>query len=90
VPALHRYLDLPDVASLAAPRALLVQQCARDQLFPPEGMKEAVETIAAVFEKAGAAKQFSGHFYDVPHRFTRAMQDDAFAWLDQHLSHRAR
>jgi hypothetical protein len=24
-------------------------------------------------------------FYDVPHRFTRAMQDEAFAWLDRHL-----
>ncbi len=78
------------MASLAAPRALLVQQCARDRLFPPEGMKEAVETIAAAFEKAGAARQFSGRFYDVPHRFTRAMQDDAFAWLDRHLSPGAR
>jgi dienelactone hydrolase len=86
LPALHRYLDLPDVASLAAPRALLVQQCARDRLFPPEGMKESVATIAAAFDKAGVAKQFSGRFYDVPHQFTRAMQDDAFAWFDRHLS----
>jgi dienelactone hydrolase len=86
LPALHRYLDLPDVASLAAPRALMVQQCAQDRLFPPAGMKESVETIAAAFEKAGAGAQFAGRFYDVPHQFTRAMQDDAFAWLDKHLS----
>src|SRR5262249_59103759 len=33
LPRLHKYLDLPDVAALAAPRALLVQQCARDRLF---------------------------------------------------------
>jgi dienelactone hydrolase len=90
LPGLHRWLDLPDVASLAAPRALLVQQCSQDRLFPPEGMKEAIDTIAAAFEKAGAAKQFSGRFYDVPHKFTRAMQDDAFAWLDRHLSPGAR
>ncbi len=87
LPGLHRYLDLPDVASLAAPRALLVQQCARDQLFPPAGMKEGVETIAAVYEKAGAREKFAGRFYDVPHQFSRAMQDDAFAWLDRHLGH---
>src|SRR5437660_8401880 len=30
LPGLHRYLDLPDVAALAAPRALLVQQCSQD------------------------------------------------------------
>jgi dienelactone hydrolase len=88
LPGLHRYLDLPHVASLAAPRPLLVQQCAQDRLFPPAGMKEAVETIAAVFEKAGAASRFSGRFYDVPHQFTRAMQDEAFAWLDRHFSHK--
>jgi hypothetical protein len=30
--------------------------------------------------------KFVGRFYDVPHRFTRQMQDDAFAWFDQRLS----
>lgn len=85
VPGLHRYLDLPDVASLAAPRPLLVQQCAQDKLFPPEGMKEAVEKIAAMYEKAGARGQFNGRFYDVPHIFSRTMQDEAFTWLDRHL-----
>jgi hypothetical protein len=88
LPGLHALLDLPDVASLTAPRALLVQQCSQDRLFPPEGMKESVAKIAAVYEKAGAGKRFSGRFYDVPHRFTKAMQDEAFAFLDEHLEHR--
>jgi dienelactone hydrolase len=90
LPALHPYLDLPDVASLTAPRALLVQQCAQDRLFPPAGMKESVEKIAAVYGKAGVQKKFAGRFYDVPHRFTRPMQEDAFAWLDEHLAHQPR
>jgi dienelactone hydrolase len=88
LPALHQYLDLPDVASLTAPRSLLVQQCSQDRLFPPAGMKESVEKIARVYEKAGAQGKFDGRFYDVPHRFTLAMQDDAFAWLDRQLEHR--
>jgi dienelactone hydrolase len=88
LPGLHRYLDWPDVASLAAPRALLVQQCAKDALFTPGGMKDAVRKIAAVYEKAGAKERFTGRFYDVPHQFTRQMQDDAFAWLDRQLGHR--
>jgi hypothetical protein len=85
LPELHRHLDWPDLASLAAPRALLVQHCARDQLFPPAGMRAAVERIGAVYARAGIKDRFSGRFHDVPHRFTRAMQDEAFAWLDQQL-----
>ena len=81
----HRWLDLPDVVSMAAPRALLVQQCEKDGLFPLTGMKDAVTNIAKVYEKAGAKEKFAGRFYDVPHKFTKEMQNDAFAFLDEHL-----
>lgn len=86
LPALHRDLDWPDVASLTAPRSLMVLQCSQDALFPLAGMKESVAKIAAVFDKAGIASRFDGRFYEVPHRFTRAMQDDAFAWFDRTLA----
>jgi dienelactone hydrolase len=85
VPGLHRWLDLPDVVSMMAPKPLLVQQCAQDGLFPLAGMKESVEKIAAVYEKAGVKNKFEGRFYDVPHKFTRPMQDEAFDWLDKQL-----
>jgi hypothetical protein len=85
LPGIHQFLDLPDVASLAAPRALLVQQCSQDRLFPLSGMQASLATIGQVYAKAGAAEKFSGRFYDAPHQFTRAMQDDALAWLNQHL-----
>ena len=85
LPGLHRYLDWPDVASLTAPRALLVQQCSRDGLFPIEGMRESVAKIAKAYGKAGVGERFSGRFYDAPHMFTRAMQDEAFEWLGREL-----
>lgn len=85
LPGLHRYLDLPDVSSLTAPRSLLVQQCSRDQLFPLAGMKEANAKIAAVYAKAGSADKFSGRFYDEPHQFTVAMQEEAFEWFGRIL-----
>ncbi len=85
LPGLHGFLDLPDVATLTAPRPLLVQQCSRDGLFPPEGMKQAVETIAAGYAKGNCGPQFSGRFYDTPHRFTLRMQGEAFDWLDARL-----
>lgn len=85
LPALHQQLDLPDVASMMAPRALMVQQCAQDGLFPLSGMQESVRHIAAAYAKAGSGQQFSGKFYDRPHMFSIDMQNDAFAWFDRHL-----
>jgi len=90
VPSLHRYLDFPDVVALRAPKPLLVQQCSQDELFPLAGMQESVEKIAAIYAKAGARSQFTGRFYDVPHRFDVPMQEDAFNWLDHHLKNRGR
>lgn len=84
-PGLRRALDLPDVAALHAPGALLVQQCRRDHLFPLAGMEAAVAKIGQVYAKAGLSERFRGSFHDVPHSFTPAMQEEAFAWLDRWL-----
>ena len=48
-------------------------------------MKDSVDKIAGIFDKAGARDRFAGKFYDVPHQFTKTMQDDAFDWFDRHL-----
>jgi dienelactone hydrolase len=85
LPGLRAALDLPDAAALAAPGALLVQQCARDTLFPLEGMRGAVRTLERVYAKAGISERFRGTFHDAPHSFTIPMQDEAFAWLERWL-----
>ncbi len=85
VPGLYRELDLPDVAALHAPGALLVQQCRRDHLFPAAGMEAAVAKLAAAYAKAGVPERFRGSFHDLPHSFPPALQEEAFAWLDRWL-----
>jgi dienelactone hydrolase len=85
VPGLYSSLDLPDVAALTAPGALLVQQCSRDTLYPMAGMKGAVDQLSKIYEKAGISERFRGTFYDEPHCFRPAMQDEAFAWLERWL-----
>lgn len=85
VPGLRGSLDLPDAAALTAPGALLVQQAARDTLFPVEGMRAAVEKLERIYAKAGIPDRFRGAFYDEPHSFSPAMQADAFAWLQRWL-----
>jgi dienelactone hydrolase len=85
LPGLHNALDLPDVAALAAPRALMVQQCRQDRLFPQAGMEEALQRISATYKAAGCEDRFEGRTHDEPHRFSKVMQDEAFAWFDRHL-----
>ncbi len=85
VPGLHQYLDLPDVVSMMAPKPLMVQQCREDALFPRDGMRDSVDKIAAVYERAGVKDRFVGRFYDGGHRFDVPMQNEAFEWFDQHL-----
>ena len=85
VPSLHRYLDMPDVVSMMAPKPLMVQQCRKDALYPPVGMQDSLKKIAGVYEKAGVKDHFAGRFYPGPHRFDQRMQNDAFDWLDEHL-----
>jgi dienelactone hydrolase len=85
IPAVHARLDLPDVVALRAPKPLMVLQCREDALYPPGGMEESVKKIAAIYAKAGAAGAFTARFYDLPHTFNVAMQEDAFAWFDRHL-----
>jgi len=85
VPGLQKYLDLPDVAMLHAPKPLLVQQCQQDRLFPLAGMRSSIERIADGYAKAGAKDRFTGRFYDEPHILTRQMQDHAIDWFDKHL-----
>jgi dienelactone hydrolase len=85
VPGLYSALDLPDVAALCAPGALLVQQCSRDRLYPIEAMRAAVDKLGRIYAKAGHPERFRGTFHDEPHSFRPAMQDEAFAWLDRWL-----
>jgi dienelactone hydrolase len=82
---LYRYLDLPDLAALIAPRSLLVINGSRDQLFPPEGVKAAFTKIEQCFRKAGAPDRQRCRLYDAPHQFNVQMQEDAWDWIPQSL-----
>jgi dienelactone hydrolase len=85
IPGLTRYLDLPDLVSLTAPNALFVQQCVKDSLYNIEGMRESCEKISSVYQSIGCGEKFKSAFYDVSHQFNRAMQEEAFSWLDRWL-----
>ncbi len=77
--------DYPDIAASAAPKPLLVQYALGDAMFPEQGMRDADARIGRAYDTAGAPGGYTGLFYDGPHRFDVAMQDDALAWLGELL-----
>lgn len=83
VPGLTGWLELSDVAAMGMPGALMVQQCAQDALFSPEGMQRTCARLETLFAKAGLGERFACRFYDAPHQFNLEMQEEAFAWLDR-------
>ncbi|GIM92295.1 dienelactone hydrolase family protein [Paractinoplanes toevensis] len=85
-PGLYRYLDIPDVASLAAPRPMMLLDGATDPLFTPAGVAVAYAKMRAVWESQHAGHRLRTTIWpELGHVFVREMQDDAFAWLDRRL-----
>lgn len=85
VPGLYKYLDYPDVASLAAPTPLLVINGKRDGLFQPEGVQASFDKLHACYKKAGVPDHVHTSWYDTPHEFNAAMQQEAWEWLRKWL-----
>jgi hypothetical protein len=82
---LYRYLDLPDLAALIAPRAVLVINGSQDRLFELDGVKAACEKVARCYTKAGAPDSQKCSLYDAPHEFNLEMQAEAWRWIKRWL-----
>lgn len=85
VPNLYQYLDIPDIASLACPSAMLFFNGMKDTLFPINGVEDAYRIMKKVWESQGKQDNLYTKIWDVPHEFNTDMQEESFTWLDQHL-----
>ncbi|CAL9389200.1 hypothetical protein SUDANB58_01219 [Streptomyces sp. enrichment culture] len=82
-PGLARYLDIPDVASLAAPKPMLFLNGGRDPLFTPEGVRAAHARLRAVWGSLHAGERLRTELWPAAgHDFTVRMQEEVLAWLD--------
>lgn len=81
IPGLYRYLDYPDVASLAMPRALLVINGSEDGLFDLDGVRASFDKLNACYLKAGVPHKCRTRLYAAPHEFNPEMQAEAWEWL---------
>ena len=78
---LFRYLDLPDLSALIAPRPILLINGSRDRLFQQDGLRAAYQKIDRCFAKAGAEGRQRCRLYDTGHEFNADMQQEAWEWL---------
>ncbi|MFJ8786099.1 dienelactone hydrolase family protein [Streptomyces sp. NPDC102476] len=82
-PGLPRFLDFPDVASIAAPRPMLFFNGGLDPLFPADGVQVAYDKLRAVWHSRHAEERLHLKTWpDLGHVFVDRMQDEVFGWLD--------
>ncbi|MFC6016460.1 dienelactone hydrolase family protein [Plantactinospora solaniradicis] len=85
-PGLHRHLDIPDVASIAAPKPMLFFNGELDTLFPVAGVHDAYAKMRAVWRSQRADDRLLPVLWPgLGHVFPPEMQDQAFRWLDRWL-----
>ena len=54
-------------------------------LFPLEGMENASKKIAEVYKMKDAEDKFESRFFDLPHMFSKDMQEVALKWMTNFL-----
>lgn len=82
-PGMQRYLDYPDVASLAAPKPMLVFAGEKDTLFPLDSVNAAFGKMGKVWGAWKAADKFETKVWPGGHVFLQEQQEFAYDWLDR-------
>lgn len=83
-PTIAKYLDYPDVAGLAAPKAMLFINGEADNINPVEGTKEAYEKVQKIWAANNASDKLETMLIPgLDHSFREEQQKTAFDWLDK-------
>lgn len=89
VPGLWRLLDMGDIASLIAPRPLLVQSCEGDHLNGARGLAnvdEQFDIVRGAYELVGRADGLSHEVCLGGHHLSVAHLAEDIEWLDEHAA----
>ncbi|MGP9800671.1 dienelactone hydrolase family protein [Rheinheimera sp. NSM] len=86
-PGLAAKSDIPDIAALAAPKAMLFINGGKDKLMPQAGVKQAYAQLAKVWQAHGAADKLATTLYpQYGHEFNAEQQQQVFSWLATQLA----
>ena len=81
IPALRQYMDYPDVASLAAPKAMLFINGTQDHLFPVRGVNEAFRQLHDTWQRLGADHRLNTQLWDIPHSCGKKVQEEVLRFF---------
>ena len=88
IPGLRNFMDYPDIASLAAPRPMLMISGTQDKLFPVPGVVAAFDIMRGVWADAGHAQALQTMLLDQPHECNLDDQRRVLDFLQQALGTR--
>ena len=85
-PGLAGHLDIPDIASIAAPRPMLIYSGGQDKLFPAAAVNDAFAKVHNVWASQNAQDKLETRMWpELGHVFYQEQQDEVFPWLDKWL-----
>ena len=85
LPGLRRWLDYPDIASLACPKAMLLINGEKDKLFPVPGVKKAFDKLHAIWKSQHAEDKLQTELCDIPHSCDKKAQQTILEFFQKHL-----
>ncbi|WP_145513691.1 dienelactone hydrolase family protein [Yersinia massiliensis] len=85
-PGIANKLDFPDIASLAAPKPMLLFNGGKDKLFPSEAVEQAYSKVHAIWRSQNVeSRLITRSWPTLGHVFYQEQQDVVFPWLDRWL-----
>ncbi|MFA3780275.1 dienelactone hydrolase family protein [Yersinia sp. 1652 StPb PI] len=85
-PGIANKLDFPDIASLAAPKPMLLFNGGKDKLFPSDAVEQAYSKVHAIWRSQNAESRLVTRSWPaLGHVFYQEQQDVVFPWLDRWL-----
>ncbi|MCK0146508.1 prolyl oligopeptidase family serine peptidase [Arenibacter sp. F26102] len=85
LPGVWDRIDIPDMISMASPKACMVVSGTEDILFPPVGKMEAARQISETYLWAGNPTLFRNYTPAKPHCYDQEIQEEALIWFNKHL-----
>ena len=77
--------DYPQVAAMVAPRALLISNSDKDELFPLDGVVRLHEKVRGIYRLYGAEDKLGLCITEGPHKDTQNSRVNAFEWFNRFL-----
>ncbi len=87
VPGIYKYMDLPAIVSLMAPRPFLSINGAKDLGLPIEGVYEVYRVAKRIYLLYGKEDYLKKQIYNCGHKFLPEMWKDTFDWLRSWLKY---